>query len=183
MKRILFILVTLILSIGLAACSGTETEEKEVENVDLSQKEAEEKEEETGTEEDEEAEEEEEKQEFDEEIVDNDSVTVHLTSVEKIIDKDWDEERIKVTFEVENKRDNTIEVQAREVSADGKMIDEMMLSMSTEVSSGKLADAVLTIENYEGDLPEIENDLEMILHIFDWEDYEYEDDIDVNIEF
>lgn len=37
MKRVLLILATLILSIGLVACSSTETEDKEVENVELSQ--------------------------------------------------------------------------------------------------------------------------------------------------
>lgn len=101
--------------------------------------------------------EEDKKQEFDKKIVDNDSVTVDLISVERIVDKDWDEERIEVTFEDEIKRDDTIEVQAREVSVDGKKIDEMMLSMSTEVASDELADAVFRIENYDGDLPYIGN--------------------------
>src|SRR5699024_11467173 len=79
--------------------------------------------------------------------------------------------------------DLTIVVQAREVSADGKMIDDMMISMSQEISGGKMADAVLEIENYDGDLPEIEEDIEMILHIFSWDDHDFEGDVDVKIEF
>lgn len=186
MRKLLFILATFVLSIGLAACSGTETEEKAVESVELTDDEEDTETEdnpEEETEAEDEAEEEEGLQEFDKEIVDNESVTIHLVSVENIVDNDWDEEKTEVTFEVENKRDNTIEVQPREVSADGKMIDDMMYFMSQEVSSGKLADAVLTIENFDGDLPNMENDIEMILHIFDWEDYDFELDVDVSIEF
>src|SRR5699024_6751356 len=129
-------------------------------------------------------EEEEAVKEFNKEIIDNDSVKATLVSVEHIVDKDWDEEKYDIKFEVENKMDDTVEVQAREVSADGKMVDESMLMMSQEISGGKVADAVLTIESFEGDdLPDMEEDLEMILHVFSWEDMEQEENIDVNIEF
>src|SRR5690625_87550 len=132
----------MIVTVGLAACGeGSETEEKEVSGVESTdnsddsangEEAAEETDEEDGS-----------KEEFDQEIVDNDNFKATLTSVEKIVDKDWDEEKIEVTFEVENKRDETIEVQEREVSADGKMIDESMLMMSQEVAGGKKADAKL----------------------------------------
>ena len=181
MKRLLFLLLAMIVTVGLAACGeGSETEEKEVSGVESTdnsddsangEEAAEETDEEDGS-----------KEEFDQEIVDNDNFKATLTSVEKIVDKDWDEEKIEVTFEVENKRDETIEVQAREVSADGKMIDESMLMMSQEVAGGKKADAKLVIENYDGDLPDIEDELEMKLHVFDWE-YEFEEDYDVKVEF
>src|SRR5699024_5107540 len=109
-------------------------------------------------------EEEEEKQEINKEIVDNDDFTIDLISVEKKVNTEYNEEKIEVKFEVENKRDDTITVQAREVSADGKMIDPTIASMSTDISSGKVADAILNIQDYEGDdLPEIEEDLELIL--------------------
>jgi len=187
MRKLLFVVTMMILTLGLVACSGTETEEKSVDNVDLSDgEEAEAAEEDEDTAEEEATEEEaddEEVHEFYKEVIDNDDITAHLVSVEKIVDHDWDEEKYEITFEVENKRDSTIVVQAREVSSDGKMMDESMLMMSQEVSSGKLADAVLTIQNYDGDLPEIEEDLEMILHVFDMDDYEYQLDVDVKIEF
>lgn len=183
MKKLLFVFTMLMLVFGLVACSDKEVEEKPVENVDLSggEEDTDESVSEEATDEEDEAEVE--VKEFDQEIVDNDSITAHLVSVEKIVDIDWDEEKYEITFEVENKRDDTIVVQAREVSADGKMIDESMLSMSQEISGGKLADAVLTIENYDGDLPEIDSDVEMILHVFEWEDDDFTLDVDVKMEF
>lgn len=115
-------------------------------------------------------------------IVDNENLRATLIKVERINDPDWNEQKVEVTFEVENKRQDTIEVQAREVSADGKMIDDMMLSMSQEVAPGKLADAVLTIQNYEGDLPPMENQIEMQLHIFSWDNMDYSEDHPVVID-
>lgn len=41
MKRYLFIIVAVLLSIGLVACSGDEVEKKEVDNVDLDEQEEE----------------------------------------------------------------------------------------------------------------------------------------------
>ncbi|ARK32245.1 hypothetical protein [Halalkalibacter krulwichiae] len=122
------------------------------------------------------------RKEFDEEVANTDNFRATLMSVEKVVDEDWDEEKILVTFEVENKMDETIEVQAREVSADGRMVDEALLFMSQEVSGGKLADAVLTIQNYDGDLPNIEDHIEMTLHVFSWDDYDFSEDHDVRIE-
>ncbi|CAM3777239.1 hypothetical protein GCM10009865_50690 [Aeromicrobium ponti] len=168
--------VILILLLSLAACGETQVENKEVGSVDSTENsnEAEETGEETP---------ETDKKEFNQQIVDNENIKATLVSVEKIVNKEWDEERIEVTFEVENKRQDTIDVQAREVSADGKMIDESMLSMSQEISGGKKADAVLTIQNYEGDLPAMEENLEMILHVFSWDDMEWSEDHKVKIDF
>src|SRR5690625_7191904 len=88
----------MIVTVGLAACGeGSETEEKEVSGVESTdnsddsangEEAAEETDEEDGS-----------KEEFDQEIVDNDNFKATLTSVEKIVDKDWDEEKIEVTFE------------------------------------------------------------------------------------
>jgi|SRR5690625_2920808 len=180
MRKILFALFSFIVIAGLVACDGEEVQDKDVSSVESSGEENEaEAAEEEQTEEEEEA-----VEEFNKEIVDNDSVKATLVSVEHIVDKDWDEEKYEIKFEVENKLDDTVEVQAREVSADGKMVDESMLMMSQEISGGKVADAVLTIESFEGDdLPDMEEDLEMILHVFSWDDMEQEEDIDVNIEF
>ena len=180
MKKFLLLLLAMMVVAGLAACGESEVEEKEVsavESSDDNEESADAEEEETDAGDESEA------KEFDQEIVDNDNFKATLVSVEKIEDKDWDEERIDIKFEVENKRDETVDVQAREVSADGKMIDESMLIMSQEVAGGKKADAVLTIENYDGDLPDMEEELEMKLHIFSWDDMEFEEDYDVKVEF
>lgn len=120
--------------------------------------------------------------EFNQEIANNDHIKATLISVEHIIDETWDEERFEIKFEVENKRDDTIEVQAREVSADGKMVDDSLLFMSQEVSGGKKADAVLKIQSYDGDLPSMEDNIEMLLHIFSWDDFDFREDHKVIID-
>ncbi|MGD6897095.1 hypothetical protein [Bacillus infantis] len=162
----------------LAACGEAEVTTKEVGKVESTEKtsgdsSAEPSSEETASD----------KQEFNQVIVDNENIKATLISVEKIVDKTWDEEKIEVKFEVENKRQDTIDVQAREVSADGKMIDESMLVMSTEIAGGKMADAVMTIQNYEGDLPPVESDLEMILHVFSWDNMDWTEDHQVKVQF
>lgn len=179
MKKALF-LTMLILALGLtSACSDKEVQVKEVEKVASADETVEVTEEQAV----ETTEEDTFKEEINKVIVDNENITATLLSVEKIVDKDWDEEKVVVAFDIENKRPFTIEVQAREVSADGKMIDDMMLSMSTEISSGKRADAVLTIQNYDGDLPVIEENIEMFLHVFSWDDFDFEEQHPVLVEF
>lgn len=173
MKKLLGLSLLSLLVI-LGACSESSTD-KEVESVNS------ETESEQPTDKQEESSENQ-KKELNQVIADTENVKATLIGIEKIVDKTWDEEKFVVTFEVENKREDTIEVQAREVSADGKMIDDSMLMMSTEVSGGKRADAELTIQNYDGDLPAIEENLEMILHIFSWDDYDFTEDHKVTIE-
>jgi len=167
MKKILFALFSLMIIIGLVACDGEEAQGKDVTSVETSDDENVE-----------------ETEEINEVVADNDMVKATLVSVDYIEDKDWDEERYEIRFEVENKREDTIEVQAREVSTDGKMVDESLLMMSQEISGGKVADAVLEIEDYSGgDLPDMDENLEMILHVFSWDDMEVIEDIDVSIDF
>ncbi|MGD6875644.1 hypothetical protein [Bacillus infantis] len=176
MKKLLAL--PLLLMVFLTACGETEVQDKEVASVESADKSADTATEETKTEETDT-----EKKELNQLIVDNENIKATLISIEKIIDTDFDEEKIEVKFEVENKRADTIDVQAREVSADGKMIDESMLNMSTEIAAGKMADAVMTIQNYEGDLPAVENDLEMLLHVFSWDNMDWEENHQVNVEF
>lgn len=178
MKKILFALFSLMIIIGLVACDGEEAQGKDVTSVETSD---DENVEEAAEEEEEVVEE---TEEINEVVADNDMVKATLVSVDYIEDKDWDEERYEIRFEVENKREDTIEVQAREVSTDGKMVDESLLMMSQEISGGKVADAVLEIEDYSGgDLPDMDENLEMILHVFSWDDMEVIEDIDVSIDF
>src|SRR5699024_10984654 len=72
------------------------------------------------------------------------------------------------TFEVENKRKDTVTVRGEEVSVDGKMVDDMMVYMMQDVSGGKKADIVLTIDDNYGEekLPEMEENLEFILKVY-----------------
>ncbi|WP_067837411.1 hypothetical protein [Amphibacillus sediminis] len=117
-------------------------------------------------------------------IADNEDFSATLVSIEKIIDEYWDEERIEVTFDVHNKTDETVTFQARDVSVDGRMVNERILYMSQDVASGKSAYAVLTIEDYNGGkLPAFETDFEMRLHVFSFENYDYENSADVRVVF
>lgn len=62
------------------------------------------------------------------------------------------------------------------------MIDEMVMFSET-VAGKKHANAKMIIENYEGDLPEMEDNLEFILDVFGHDDYDYDENHDVKIEF
>jgi hypothetical protein len=168
------LLVVGLSALVLAACGDTEVSEKEVGKVETTESVTNEEEAAPAKEVD--------TIDVNKEIVNNANMAAKLTKVEKIVDKEWDEELYRVTYEVENKTDKTLTFQANEVSSDGKMIDEGMLTMSQDVAPGKKADAVLEIQNYEGPLPEIKNNLEMILRVYD-EDYVVEEDHRVSVDF
>lgn len=191
MYKKLAVIFSLLMSMVLVGCGSTEVEEKEgavnastdgtAVTATAEEPIAEEATEEEATEE--ETTEETNTVEVNQLIIDDKNIKATLVSIVEETDDIWGKS-IKVTFEVENKMDKTIDVQAREVSADNKMVDEMQYSMSTEISPGKLADCVLTISEYEGyTLPKLEENLEMKLHIFNWDDYDFELDYPVNVTF
>lgn len=117
-------------------------------------------------------------------VEDNENFKATLLEIEYTYDDVWDEEKIEVRFDVENKRADSIEVQARSLSINGRMVDDSIQMMSQEVAAGKVAEAVLTLQDYEGnELPTLEGDLEMLLHVFSWEDMEYQEDVEVKVNF
>lgn len=117
-------------------------------------------------------------------LEDNENFKATLLEIEYTYDELWDEEKIEVRFDVENKRADSIEVQARSLSINGRMVDDSIHMMSQEVAPGKVAEAVLTLQDYEGnELPTLEGDLEMLLHVFSWEDMEYQEDAEVKVNF
>lgn len=174
MKKLAFF-VTLLLSLLIAACGGTE-EENLGGNVDSTEKTESatdnETKEESSTD-----------QELNQVIVDNDNLKATLVKIVKKKD-DIFGNSVEVIFDITNKRADNIEVQARSVSVDDRMVDETLLSMSQEVAAGKSATATLTINEYEGyEFPKFENNFEMTLHIFSWDDYDYSEDHPVNVTF
>ncbi|MFL0507447.1 hypothetical protein ACH0B5_17030 [Ureibacillus sp. 179-F W5.1 NHS] len=176
MKKILFGLL-LLLTLALAACGSTS--ENVSGKVDTDK--ANSTEQEAGEKASEEASNDE--NEINQLIVDNENVKATLVKIVKKSDDIWGN-TIEVVFDVENKRSDTIEVQANTVSADGRMVDETLLSMSQEVAPGKAATATLTINEFEGyDFPALESDFEMTLHIFSWDDYDYTEDLPVKVTF
>lgn len=124
---------------------------------------------------------EEESTDYDKVLVDSDTAKVTLQNITKVVDSMFDEEYYKIKVEIENKYENTLEVQTREFSIDGKMADDMVIFSET-VSSGKKSDATIKIQNYDGDLPEMKEELEFILTFIDMDDWEFEEDHDVKIE-
>lgn len=121
--------------------------------------------------------------EINEVIVDNENVKVTLVKIVSKSDDIWGNS-VEVVYDVTNKRSDNIEVQARNVSVDDRMVDETLLSMSQEVAPGKSATATLTINEFEGyEFPKFENNFEMTLHIFSRDNMDYTEEHPVSITF
>ena len=185
MKKKLIYGVSISTLLMLSACSATETEKvsgttqtestettETVEKTEAVETDVAAEEESTETQED-----------INEVVVDNESYKITLLNILKKSDEIWGNQ-INVVFEVENKMDKTIGVQARSVSADGYMVDETIYSMSQEVVGGKKAKAILTINDFDGyDFPELNSDFEMSLHVFDYDTFDVIEDHEVKVTF
>lgn len=178
MKKLIYVFATLIMSIVLAGCGETETESVPGNvQTDSTQKNTE-KNSETDS-----ADKGVEENKINQVIVDNDNYKATLLEIVKKSDEIWGNS-IEVIYEIENKLNYTIGVQARSVSADGYMVDEATLSMSQEVAAGKKAKAVLTINDFEGyDFPELNSDFEMKLYMFNYDSFEEIAEHDVKVTF
>lgn len=171
------LLPLLVFILGLAACG--ETSEENVGGTVNSSEDAETENVEEATDEEEATTED---NELNEVVADNENVKATLVKIVKKDDSTWGKS-IEVIFDIENKREDSIEVQARSVSADGRMVDEGILSMSQEVAPGKAATAKLTFDDYEDhDFPELTSDFEMELHVFSWDEMEYEENFPVKVD-
>lgn len=185
MKKVLILFLSLLVGLTLAACGDSESGEKEITSVESTEQSKEESKESTESSTDSADKKEEdssnEAKEFNDIIADNDHLKATLISIEKVVDEEWDEEYYSVNIEIENKREDTIEVQAHQVSADGRMIDDFVYFSET-IAGGKIADGKMQIQNYEGELPSMEENLEFILNVYSHDDYEFENSTDVKIE-
>lgn len=181
MRKLIFLMIT-ILSLALAACSGETTSTDS--GSQSSAQDTQEANNETATnEENTESQANDNVIELNQLIVDNENIKATLARIERKSDSIFGDS-IEVVFEVENKREDTITVQAREVSVDNKMVDESMIVMSQDISGGKMADAVLTIQDFEGKgLPSMEENFEMLLHVFSWDDMDFQEDHEVKVSF
>src|SRR5690625_1427164 len=175
-KKVMTLLVSIIAVLGLVACGDTTTEEKEIESVGTSESSEEDKND--GDESSESAE----VEEVGEVIADDDYVKATLVNVEHVKDDLFDEEKYVINIDLENKTSDKIVVQARDVSIDGTMVDDMVF-FSEEIAGEKNAKGKLEIQNYEGDLPSMDDNLEFILLIINDETYEDMAEHDVKIEF
>lgn len=113
-------------------------------------------------------------------LVDDDNVKVNFYGIVKY--KEGDGEAIEALFEVENKSDTDYIVQARSLSLNDKMVDDTQQFMSQEVAAGKSADAILLIQNLEGEVPDLDGNIELDLNISD-KSFEVIEKVPVYIEF
>lgn len=178
-KKILSLLFASALVLG--ACSGddsdpvdeqgAEDEVEEAQEIEASEEESQDKEREY--------------YEFNELVEDNENVRVKIISVERLYAEDSDEEAIGIAFEIENKTDRVLDVQSRNVSINDKMIDESLSVLTQDIAAGKSADVYYVIEDYESEItiPEIEGNLEMALVFLDWDDWDFDEEVPVRVEF
>ncbi|SDZ62874.1 hypothetical protein SAMN05421736_12291 [Evansella caseinilytica] len=194
MKKLKFVVLTILLASLLAACGEDASEDKSKDepgdetsenNTTEDESTGEETTDEDGTDDEKAADNSggEDLIELNMEIADNDNFKATLVSIERSEDSVFGE-KIEIKFDVENKRDETIVFQARDVSIDGRMVDDSLIFMSTEVASGKAADAVLTLQDVsDGELPAMENDFEMLLHVLSWDDFDFQEQAEVSVTF
>ena len=174
MKKILSITLVLLLCLGVVGCTTQETVEPAQTGTGTV----------ATTTEKPEPTKNENLREYNKVLVDNENLRAELLSIEYMYDDIFDQEVIEVTFDIKNKQDFPIEVQARSVSINNRMVegDDVLVAMSQEVGPGKSAYAVLSIRNFgdKGRL-KLEGNFEMTLHIFNWDDWSYKVDIPVSV--
>ncbi|WOS96624.1 hypothetical protein [Nosocomiicoccus massiliensis] len=186
-KKLLLSLTSSALLLLLTACGESSTEEVASElrkDAESEQVEAEKKKdeviEETGEEEATT-----ETEDVNKNIADDDFVKIDLKNVERTKDEIFGDS-IKVNFEIENKTDRKIIVQSRDVSADGYMVDDIAVFSAEIVGGKKIKDALVLEEMFlpEGEeLPELNENLEMTLIVFDDETFDDIGSYEVNIDF
>lgn len=112
--------------------------------------------------------------EYNEEVLNDDTVQITLESIE-VVEDEFMGTSYEVKFNVENKSDKKIIIQSDDVSIDDQMVDPIMYSMSTDVMPGKKATAKLSMHAYEDgeELPELKGAFEFTLYVIDEETYEH----------
>lgn len=178
MRKLSVVFASLLLVFILAACGETTTEDKEINSVESSSNN--DKAENNVNNGNEEAESE--TEEVGEVIADDDYVKATLVNVEYVNDEMFDEQKYVINIDLENKTSDKIVVQARDVSIDGTMVDDMVF-FSEEIAGDKNANGKMEIQNYEGDLPTMDDNIEFILLIVDEETFEDKAEHDVKVDF
>lgn len=170
MKKLLTALA--VSGLFLAACAEeskpTEPEAEKAETVEEAPAE-ESKEEASGS-----------KKELDEQIADSEIATIKLISIETESADFMPNDKHVLTFEIENKSDQKIGLQMRDLSINNEMVSEEHQNMHGEATPGKTAKVKLEIESYEEGTPtpELVGKIEGALLVLDaetFEDIEYHD--------
>ncbi|QTJ50517.1 hypothetical protein FE331_07720 [Dolosigranulum pigrum] len=120
------------------------------------------------------------KKELDEQIADSEIATIKLISIETESADFMPNDKHVLTFEIENKSDQKIGLQMRDLSINNEMVSEEHQNMHGEATPGKTAKVKLEIESYEEGTPtpELVGKIEGALLVLDaetFEDIEYHD--------
>ena len=120
------------------------------------------------------------KKELDEQIADSEIATIKLISIETESADFMPNDKHVLTFEIENKSDQKIGLQMRDLSNNNEMVSEEHQNMHGEATPGKTAKVKLEIESYEEGTPtpELVGKIEGALLVLDaetFEDIEYHD--------
>lgn len=120
------------------------------------------------------------KKELDEQIADSEIATIKLISIETESADFMPNDKHVLTFEIENKSDQKIGLQMRDLSINNEMVSEEHQNMHGEATPGKTAKVKLEIESYEEGTPtpELIGKIEGALLVLDaetFEDIEYHD--------
>lgn len=107
---------------------------------------------------------------FNEPFADDDLLTGKLVDIVFSYDDEGDADHYQVNFEVTNNADDYLQLMAREVSINDRMVDEYFYIMGEEVESGQTKEATLHFMSDDGKpLPPLENNIELKLHASNWD--------------
>ena len=114
------------------------------------------------------------KKELDEQIADSEIATIKLISIETESADFMPNDKHVLTFEIENKSDQKIGLQMRDLSINNEMVSEEHQNMHGEATPGKTAKVKLEIESYEEGTPtpELVGKIEGALLVLDAETFE-----------
>lgn len=171
MKKSLVFIMSLFVIMVLAACGSTSNEvESEVEKDEKKTEEVAEKETKEKS-----------NESVSEVIYDDNNIVITYLGIEKESDSIFGDS-IKIKFDVENNNDRNIVIQSENLSADGRMVNESLVTMSEEIAAGKVGAATLNIiELGDEELPSMEEEIELTLRVFDWDDLDFRIDVPVKI--
>lgn len=113
-------------------------------------------------------------------VVDNEHVKITVLNMKK--EKSRKNTTVTVTFDILNKRNDTIKIRAQRLSVDDRMADEQIYQLEEEITPKHAATAELVIQQInEKEFPKFKNDLELELCIISLDDPTYRETHPVKI--
>lgn len=105
-------------------------------------------------------------------VVDESDVKITYTGL-AIKEDEFTGKEAAIQLEIENNSDQMITVQQRNLSVDGMMVDDTLISFSTDVTAGKKAKGSFSVLEFDGyDFPTFNESMEFDLVVLNGETYE-----------